>query len=53
MYWHDKYQYMAVMDFQDVVSVVRATVVENARNEDLKIAKYERGLNLMDCYGSK
>ena len=42
---------MAVMDFQDVVSVVKATIVEDSVNEDLRIAKYERGVQLMDSYG--
>ena len=52
-YWHDRNQYMAVMDNQDVVSVVKATINEDAVNEGLKIAKYERGVLLMDSYGSQ
>jgi len=43
---------MAVMDNQDVVSVVKATINELAINEGLKIAKFERGVCLMDCFGS-
>jgi hypothetical protein len=51
-FWHDKHQFMALMDKDEDVNVYKVNMRNHDRNTDFLIDQFEPGCNLLTCFGS-